>query len=136
MPERIPAIQQALADTEAALKELTGQVDFDEATLRRTKNTARVALFGLILDITLTVFVGWGLVGVNHDQTRINELQASVQAEADHSRLAQCAIITLFLQFEPKSLANPNYTAEQRALQVQAYQTLRQIGDNLGCVNK
>jgi hypothetical protein len=133
MPERIPALQNSLAAAEAALEELSTAVRLDEQTLRRTRNTARVAVFGLLLDITLTVLVGWGLVGVTDNQTRVNNLQSALQAETDRNSKAQCAFIALFLQFEPKTINNPAYTPEQHALQAQAYTTLRQIGTDLQC---
>lgn len=133
MPDRIPRIEQGLNDAVDALNALSEQVNLDESTLRRVKVVAGVAVFGLILDITLTVLVGWGLFGVNQNQDRINELQYSVKQEADRSRAGQCAVITLFLQFEPKTLANPAYTDEQKTLQAQAYTTLKQIAHDLEC---
>jgi hypothetical protein len=133
MPDRIPALQESLAAVDAALEELSKTVRLDEQTLRRTRNTARLAVFGLLLDITLTVLVGWGLVGVSDNQSRVNSLQAAIQSETDRTQKAECAFIALFLQFEPKTTSNPAYTPEQHALQAQAYATLRQIGTDLQC---
>ncbi|MFI5542082.1 hypothetical protein ACIA5H_37575 [Nocardia sp. NPDC051900] len=133
MPERIPALQTALAQAQTAIEKLSKKVDLDEHTLRRTKRTARLALFSVVLDLTLTALVGWGLVGVNDNQDRITTLQSTVQIETERTKTALCAVITLFLQFEPRTISNPTYTEEQRAQQVQAYQVLRQIDRDLGC---
>lgn len=133
MTERIPAIQEGLAAAVTALDDLATKVSIDEVTLRRVKRSTTIATIGVIADIALTVLMGWGLVGVNNNQARVNQLQAAVQQEADQSRTAQCAMVALFLQFEPKTLANPAYTEEQHALQVQAYATLKQIAKDLEC---
>lgn len=133
MPDRIPSLQKALVAVEGALDTLMEKVSLDEATLRRLKRLTVVLTCSVIFDVALTVLVGWGLAGVTTNQARINELQSSVQQEADRSRTAQCAVITLFLQFEPKTLANPAYTDEQKALQTQAYTTLTQIAKDLEC---
>lgn len=133
MTERIPAIQKALAAVENALEALTEKVSFDEAMLRRVKRTAIVAAIGVVLDITLTVLITWGLAGVSNNQARINQLQAALQSETDRNRTAQCAMVALFLQFEPRTLSNPTYTEEQRDQQKQAYATLRGIAHDLQC---
>lgn len=133
MPERIPALQKSLADAEAALEELSNTVRVDEATLRRTKNTARVAVFGLLLDITLTVMVGWGLAGVNSNQDRVNQLAATVQSETDRNKSAQCAVNSLLLQYASRSMTSPAYTPEQHQAQTQAVETLKKIGTDLQC---
>jgi len=140
MPDRIPVIQQALADAVTAIDQLDEKLTLDEVTLdevksttRRLKVTTAITLMSVLLDIALTVLVGWGLFGLNHNQARINQLQAAVQSEADRGRAGQCAMVTLFLQFEPKTLSNPSYTDEQKGLQTQAYTTLRQIALTLEC---
>lgn len=123
----------ALVRTEQTLADLAQKVDIHQTTLRRNKIALRLAIFGLALDMTLTVLVGWGLVGIGDSQSRINQLQVAQQYETDHTKTAECAIVTLFLQFEPKTINNPAYTSEQHALQAQAYATLRQIGTDLQC---
>lgn len=136
MPDRATELATALQNTEDALNALSTKVGVNERTARSAKLAARLALIGFVLDIALTVFVGLGLFGVNHNQDRINSLQTALQVETDRNKESTCAMIALFLQFEPKTTTNPSYTEEQRAQQTQAYQTLHQISDALGCVTK
>src|SRR6266702_2392115 len=126
-------LAEALERTEAALTDVSNTVEIHQATLHRGKVAFAVAIAGLILDISLTVLVGWGLFGVNHNHDRINTLQAAVQLETDRNNASQCAVIALFLQIAPKMLANSAYTPEQHAVQAQAYQTFQRIGQDLGC---
>lgn len=133
MPDRIPALQAALEAVENALGALTEKTDLTEAALRRLRRVTVLTILGLVLDFTLTLAVGWGWNTVSNSQERVNELAAAVRAESDRNKTAECAVITLFLQFEPKTLANPAYTAEQHAQQEQAYATLRQISRDLQC---
>lgn len=132
MPDR-SELAEALERTQAVLEELTGKVEIHQTTLRRNKIALRLAVFGLVLDMTLTVLVGWGLFGVGGNQAKINQIQATQQTETDRTQSAECAFVTLFLQFEPKTINNPAYTADQHAIQAQAYSTLRQIGADLQC---
>lgn len=132
MPD-LTELAEALERTEGLLHDVADMVDIHQTTLHRGKVAFTMAIVGLVADLTLTVFLGWGLFGVNHNQDRINSLQSAVQLETDRNKTSQCAVVTLFLQIAPKMIANPGYTPEQHALQAQAYQTLQQIGQDLGC---
>lgn len=133
MSDRIPVLQEALASVEKALKALTDKADLTAVALRRVKRVTVLTVAGLILDFTLTLAVGWGWNTVHANQVRLNDLAASVQLESDRNKTAECAMVALFLQFEPKTLANPGYTPEQHTQQIQAYETLRQIARDLQC---
>lgn len=136
MPDRANDLTVALGKTEKAVNRLSATVGVHESTLKRVSVASAVAMVGLLLDLTLTILVGLGLAGVNHNQDRINELQDRVLIENARNKSAQCAFIALFLQFEPRTTVNPTYTEEQRAQQKEAYTTLRQIGADLGCVSR
>lgn len=136
MPDRATELTVALQKSERAVNNLAETVGVHESTLNRVKITSAVALVGLLLDLTLTVLVGFGLAGVDRNQDRIADLHAKVLAETERNTTAQCAFIALFLQFAPRTTNNPSYTEEQRARQVQAYETLRGIGRDLGCVDR
>lgn len=116
----------ALTSAEAAITRLSETVDVHQSALWRIK-------FAFALMTVLVVLVGYGLYAVNQNQDRINELQTALQVETDRNKSAQCAMVLLFLQFESRTTVNPSYSEEQRALQKQAYKTLRQIGTDLGC---
>lgn len=133
MPDLPKDLAGALERTEDAVQRLARTVDFNEATLRRVAVAISVGLAGLILDLVLTVAVGWGYFGVTSNQDKISDLQESAQVETERNRSAQCAVNALLLQFAPRTTVNPSYTEEQRAQQIQAYQTLRQISADLGC---
>lgn len=129
MSEQAGELAAALASAEAAITRLSETVDVHRSTLLRVKIVFAMALAGLVL-------VAFGLLGVQYSQGRINDLQTTLQLETNRNHEAQCAMVLLFLQFESRTTTNPGYTAEQRALQVQAYKTLRQIGADLGCAPK
>ncbi|MEU2106510.1 hypothetical protein [Nocardia sp. NPDC019255] len=133
MPDRATELATTLQATEQAVRELSQQVGINEVAVRRAKFAAKAALVGIVLDSILTVLVGLGLFGVDHNQDRINDLQTTQQVETQRNKAAMCAFITLFLQFEPRTTTNPAYSEQQRAQQIQAYGTLRQIGLDLGC---
>jgi hypothetical protein len=133
MPDRASELATTLKNTESAVRELSAQVTINEAATRRAKFASKAALVGIVLDMLLTVLVGWGLLGVDHNQARLDELQAAQTAETNRNREAQCAMVLLFLQFEPRTTTNPSYSDDQRRQQVEAYQTLRQISSDLGC---
>lgn len=133
MPDRATELATTLNRTEAALNALSKTVGINEKATRKAKFAANAALAGIVLDMVLTVVVGWGLFGVNHNQTRINQLQSQLQSETERNRTAQCAQNRLFLQFEPRTTTNPSYSEEQRAQQVRLYATLRQIVADLQC---
>lgn len=133
-------LAQALTDAEAAVRDLSEKVTLNEAATARANTAAsrarfasKAALFGIVLDMVLTVLVWWGLIGVDTNQDRINTLQAQQQEQTDRTRTAQCAVNSLLLQFEPRTLSNPSYSEEQRAEQRRVYDTLRQINADLGC---
>lgn len=134
MPDRANDLTMALEKTEKAVDRLSATVGVHESTLKRVSVTSAVAMVGLLLDLTLTILVGLGLAGVNHNQDRINTLSAQVQADTVRNQQAQCAFIALFSQFESRTTKSPNYSDEEKALQTKAYETLRQIGTDLGCV--
>jgi hypothetical protein len=127
MPERIAELTAALAGAERAIITLSETVDVHQSTLRRVK-------FAFALLLTLTALVGVGLYGVYHNQDRINHLQTALQVETERNKSSQCAMIALFLQFEPRTISNPSYTEEQRALQAQAYASLKDNSNKLGCM--
>lgn len=129
MPDKATELATALQNTENALNDLSAKVGVNERTARSARFAAKLALVGFMLDMILTVAVGWGLFGVNSNQSRIDELQA-------RNKQSTCAMVALFLQFEPRTTTSPSYTEEQRALQLKAYQTLHQISEDLGCVAK
>lgn len=140
MPDRATELAQVLRDTERAVRELSDKVDVNEDAVREAKTAARsaslaskLALAGWVFDGILTVAIGFGLLGVDHNQDRVNQLQTDLQEQTERNRTAQCAVNGLFLQFEPRTLTNPSYTEEQKELQRQLYATLRQISTDLGC---
>ena len=126
MPDRATDLAQSLKDAEEAVKELGRKVDVTEATSRRAKFAsaaavvaAAAALIGVVMAVVLTA-------RVEANQERIAELN-------ERNRTAQCAVNSLFLQFEPRTTTNPAYSEEQRAQQLEAYKTLRRISADLGC---
>jgi len=140
MPDQKSELAQALTDAEAAVRDLSEKVTLNEAATARANTAAsrarfasKAALFGILLDMVLTVLVWWGLIGVDQNQGRINDLQVQQQEQVERNRTAQCAVNALLLQFEPRTTTNPAYTEEQRAEQRQVYATLRQISRDLGC---
>lgn len=132
MPD-MTGIREALEQANDAVTVLSDRLDLQEGTTRRIKRANRIVLFSVLFDVALTLAVGYGLLGVDRNQGRINDLQETLQVQTERNRTAQCAVNALFLQFEPRTTVNPSYTDEQRAQQVQAYATLRQIGADLGC---
>jgi hypothetical protein len=133
MPDRATELAATLQATENAVRELSAQVSINEAAVKRARRASKLALIGLAADTILTVMFGLGLFGLNHNQDRINDLHHQLEVETVRNKEAQCAMVLLFLQFESRTTTNPSYTEAQRAQQVQAYQTLRQIRDDLGC---
>ncbi|MFE7798995.1 hypothetical protein [Nocardia sp. NPDC057440] len=129
MPDRASELATTLKNTENAVRELSAQVNLNEQAVRSAKFASRAALVGIAFDMLLTAVVGWGLFGVDNNQDRIDELQS-------RNKRSTCAMVALFLQFEPRTTTNPGYTEEQRAQQVTAYQTLRQISHDLGCAEQ
>lgn len=133
MPDRATDLAQSLKDAEAAVKELGQKVDVTEATSRRAKFASAAAVFAsaaaLIGFVAVLVLIG----RVNANQEHISDLQTAQQESTERNRRGQCAMNQLFLQFEPRTTTNPTYSAEQRALQLEAYKTLRQISHDLGC---
>ncbi len=133
MSEKAQDLARALANAEAAVKDFGDKLTVNEAAVKRAKFAATAALCGIVFDLLLTVLIGWGLGEVDTNQDRINELQTDQTIQTDRNRTAQCAVNALLLQFEPRTLANPAYTAEQREEQVRVYDTLRGINHDLGC---
>jgi hypothetical protein len=133
MPDRATELATTLKNTEQAVRDLSNQVSINETAVRRARRASTLALVGITLDMILTVLFGLGLFGLNHNQDRINQIQTQQRIETERNTAAQCAFISLFLQFEPRTTTNPSYTDQQRAQQIQAYTTLRQIGVDLGC---
>jgi cell division protein FtsN len=136
MPDRATELAATLENTEKAVRQLSETVNVTEASARRSKTASMLALVGIACCIVLTAIVGWGYFRIDHNQDRINTLQATQTLETGRNREAQCAIIELFLQFEPRTLSNPTYSEQQRYQQIAAYQTLRQIRTRLECVEK
>ncbi|WP_280448477.1 hypothetical protein [Nocardia brasiliensis] len=128
MPDRAE-LAAALKDTEDAVERLSKTVDLTQSTLRKIKAAFAIGMVAVVLALAVGGFV-W------NNQNRINHLQDSMQVETNRNREAQCAMFALFLQYAPRTTTNPAYTEEQRAQQLQAYATLRQISVDLGCPGK
>lgn len=126
MPERVAALVEALADTERAVDSLADKINVHDKTLLRVK------IAGVLAAAGIAIALGLG-VAVVENQAKINHLQTALSQETERNKNAQCAVDALFLQFEPRTLANPSYTDEQKQLQKQLYATLRQISADLGC---
>lgn len=133
MADRILELTHALTQTHETLEDLADRVEVQQGTLRRVRRTTALTIIGLILDISLTVLVGWGLNGVNDNQDRINQLTVALKTETDRNRSGQCAVVSLFLSLQPQVQKNPAYTPDQRATQQTAFTTLAQIGRTLEC---
>lgn len=132
MPDRAE-LMAALTDAQATLDEVSEKVELHGATLRRGTVAVAFALVGFALDLTLTVLVGWGLFGVNHNQDRISELTTAQQMEAAKTRFNQCALINLFLDLEKSATTNPNLSEQDRADRVKSYAEIHRIHDALEC---
>lgn len=130
MPDRaeLSSLRAALEETSEAVGRLASTTRVHQATLRRVKVAIAVAAIAVLVALAVAVFV-------YRNQQRLDHLQAAMQVETDRNKSSQCAMIALFVQFEPKTTTNPNYTGEQRQQQLQAYQTLRGIAHDLGCAN-
>ncbi|MEV0357094.1 hypothetical protein AB0H71_13635 [Nocardia sp. NPDC050697] len=115
------------------MQELTEKISINEAAIRRAKFAANTALVAFVLALVGIALIGLGLFRIDSNQDQINTLQSEQQVQTDRNKIATCAMVALFLQFEPRTLSNPAYTEEQKAEQVQAYARLRQTGIDLGC---
>lgn len=133
MPDRIPELHDTLTRTQQTLENLAGRVDVQQVTMRRVRRTTVLTIIGLVLDISLTVLVGWGLFGVHGNQDRVGQLQTALQTETNRNRTGQCAVIDLFLSLRTQMQKNPNYTDAQRAIQLQAFTQLARVSQTLEC---
>lgn len=90
----------------------------------------RMITAAVVAALALVILVACGLVwaGIN-----LNNVQERQERETALNRTSQCAIVTMFLSFEPVTKRSPNYTEEQKAKQEDAFSTFRQIDRDLHC---
>jgi len=96
---------------------------------RRDKWLAVSVTLDIILSV-IVLFLGSGVLG---NQDRLDQVQATQQADTAINGSALCAFIGIFIQLEPNLQKSPNYTDQQKANQAAFFGTMHKTSDTLRC---
>lgn len=139
MPERdlasrADALAGTIADQSRRISVLSTSINDLAENQARIKKIVWATVAGLILDFVLTITAAFLLNSQRVTNQRLieaNDRIAAIQIRTSDRVL--CPLYKTFIAFESRAKDSPQFTPEERAQRIKAYEVIHQGYDTLGC---